>query len=244
MLLQWSGRFRGFTSISQEQEQFSGSLRFLGPGLDEADSKSVMGSLAVVLRRYWASTTSKIPGNCWLEEVKWNRVGPSGLYANLAKTNVVRPPMVAGAGAGAYPPQIAWCTTWQTDATRGAAARGRTFWPTSAPIDGETFRVAPGLCRDKALADAKLLRDLTLASRTGYLETEVGSPPDWLTAIGWAPGVLKDGSGMVPVVMSKIGAGTTRPITSVGVGNRLDVQRRRGADMADVRQVVLVSATA
>lgn len=238
MLLQWGGTFReGSTETTPAIEIFSGSLRFAGPGLAQSNNRNSLISLAIVLGDFFTSSEAGTPQNVFLDSVKWNLIGVDGLYADAGNTQEVTPTNRQGSTSPQYPPQVAWAMTWQTDRVRGRASRGRTFWPTAVAI-GANRKVAPATCLATAQAGRNLIRDLNYAARNAYVSpARQDSPPSWAVDIGWAPGTVQEGSGVSAMVMSKIGSGTSSVINSVGVGDRLDVQRRRGNDMADVRYV-------
>lgn len=238
MLLQWGGSFReGPTETSPLIEIFSGSLRFAGPQLAASDNMNTLGSLARVLGLFYGSSELKAPQNTFIDSVKWNRISTSGLYVDPGATREITPVNQQGGSSPQFPPQVAWAMTWQTDAVRGRAARGRTFWPTAVPI-GANRKASAAMSQAAAQRGMNLIRDLNYAARNAYVDPGFAdAPPQWLVDIGWTPGTVQEGSGVSAMVMSKIGSGTSRVITAVGVGDRLDVQRRRGNAMSDVRYV-------
>lgn len=243
MLLQWEGSVRtGLDHTANNIESFTGSIRFAGPGLDQSDTDDVGGAVALVLTRWFASTDTMVPGNCFIELVKWNRIATSGLYKDLGNsrgfvTNGINPPQ----GTVLYPPQVALATTWTTDFSRGKACRGRTFFPTNAALDITTGGISATVAARKAKNDATWLKRLTEAARSGFVDNVSEPFPPFLTAIGWTPGTAGQGSGVSPHVMSKIGAGVSNVITGVGVGQRLDIQRRRGRSIPDTRASIQLS---
>lgn len=244
MVLQWTAGFREGDQASPLKEIAVGSLRFVGPGIDASNNRQTCGALALALQRFWKSTTAQIPQGCYLENVKWNKINVDGRYINQ-NTIYVNPTGIDGTGGRAnYPLQVAWATTWTTDVVRGKASTGRTFWPTSATLDGARSQVAQSATLAMATAAAKLLRDLTYAARTGNVDPTVSPVPTWLQETGFAPTEVREGSGVSPAVMSKIGSGTTRVITGVSVGSRLDIQRRRGEGQIETRQVVPLATPA
>lgn len=237
-VLSWAGSFRAGDKNSGIAEIFSGSMRFAGPGLDQAQGLNIAGSLALVLSRYWQAAGAKIPTGAFLEVVKWNRIGTDGKYTDQNTVQVVVD-NVQGNSGKTYPPQVSWATTWQTDVVRGKACRGRTYWPTAVTIEAETYSVGQAFCTTKATLDAELIRNLNFAARTGYVDNPpTENTPQWLRDIGWVASPTQQGSGVSAMVMSSIGAGTSRVITSAGVGKRLDIQRRRGNEMPDTRTTV------
>lgn len=238
MLLQWGGSFRGTSATDPVQEIFSGSLRFQGPGIAQADDDQTLGALALVLRSFWMMTTAYIPTSAWLEQVKWNRINVDGRYAS-EKTRGVVVQGVKGTESAGYPHQVAWATTWQSDVVRGKASKGRTFWPTGVPIDTSTGHVNAAFTKNMAQASALLIKNLNAAARTGAFAGGPTETPLWLEALGYVKAPTgRPEAGMSASIMSKIGAGTTRVITAAGVGDRLDIQRRRANGMTDRRTVV------
>lgn len=236
MVLQWGGTVRnGDSPTAPLLEIFSGTLRFAGPGLDAANNKNTATALGAVLARYWASNPASIPKRHYLEFVKWNRVTTAGLYASDVNTNLVTIEPTPGGRPYLYPLQVTWATTWGTDSVRGKAVRGRTFWPTAVPVGGD-FKANAQDALTKSAADNQLIKDLNQAARSAYVSPIAGGGYEpWLVALGFAPGTIQEGSGMSAMVMSKIGAGTSRVITHSEVGTRLDVQRRRANGQVDVR---------
>lgn len=240
MLFQWHATVRLGGMAGTAVEEVSGQIRFAGPGLEDANTDQSLAGLTIVLARYWNQSLAKIPANCWLDGTKWNKIDVNGHYADPGNTRQAIFPGKGGSASIAYPTQIAWATTWLTDFQRGLAARGRTFWPTGQAFDQNTMRVAPSVCSGKALLDGQLLKDLTFAARNGYV-TAGTDTPDWAQLLGWQDGGLAEGSGVSPVIMSKIGAGRTTVITGAGVGDRLDTQRRRANNLSDTRSFVQLS---
>lgn len=234
MVLQWTATVRsGMGQTSPAADIVSGSLRFQGPGIAEADSENSLAALTLVLTNYWKDGVAAIPDNCWLESVKWNRVGTDGKYVNQ-NTRESLPSGVRGALAPRYPLQVAWATTWTTDVVRGKACRGRTFWPTAESLAGGVTIGAP-TCAAKATRDHQLIVDLNRAARNGYISPRLGISNEIAAAVGLTPGPLTDGPGLSASVMSRIGAGVSRVITGAEVGTRLDVQRRRANKQTDIR---------
>lgn len=240
MYLQWLGTWHlNGQANGTAIEQVTGGMRFAGPGLDQADADGPAIALSVILTRYWGEIAAQIPGNCFLESVKWNRLDVDGHYDENNTRLIVFPPK-GGAGAAQYPTQVSWATTWLTDAARGPAARGRTYWPTSRTFDGNTMKVTAANCSTKASLDAQLVRDLKDAARNGFVDPSTVVLPQWAVDLGFQPATVREGSGVTPMIMSKLGNGTSRVITGAGVGDRLDIQRRRANQMSDVRQTVEV----
>ena len=207
MLLQWIATFRNGGPNDTGFEQAVGSLRFWGGPVEDAEGQEMCEAMAAQLKTFWASSGLSIPTNCFLEVVKWNAIGADGRYLRDGETTLTSFKGIPGVTTAKYPPQIAWCTTWETDKTRGRAHAGRTFWPTAVTVDPNT-NVA-------SVADTQLLANTSLRL-VGALNSTVraGGP-----------------AAMGASIMSNIGAGAAEPITGTRAGVRLDVQRRRGAKM-------------
>jgi hypothetical protein len=210
LLLAWNGELTsGAPGAFVTEDQFAGSIRFIGPGVAGGQTTEALDALTEVLRTYWADTAAYIPQRAILQTVKWNRIGTDGKYASRTDTTLAANLNQNGTASMIYPPQIAWCTTWTTQNSRGRASKGRTFWPTGVPIGNSTFRPAESLQQAKANRDALLINQLNVAATAG------------------AGGQLR------AAVMSLLGTGASSPIEGTRVGDRLDVQRRRGEQMGE-----------
>lgn len=230
LVFQWGGFFRSSTQGSPILEEFTGSLRFSGPGLDVASDVQTATAMALELASFWRTTPCFIPSNAFLEYVKLNRVDVNGHYKSLntLKVEIRDNP---GAGPKVYPTQVAWATTWTTDVERGKASRGRTYWPTGVPLSATSMRVAPSQAADMATSAAKLIDNLNACALKSNTATPPSDIPAWAQAVGFQPSFLRDATGPVASIMSKIGNGTTRSIAGAKQGTRLDIQRRRGENM-------------
>lgn len=244
MLLQWEASWNlNGNPNGQQFEIATGAIRFAGPGLDDADTDQSLYGMAQVLGRYWNQIGAQIPGNCFLNHIKWNKIDVNGHYVDQNNTRETTIPPQGGAGATQYPTQVAWATTWATDARRGLAARGRTFWPTSRTFDGNNMKVTQANCLVKAALDASLIYQLNAAARNGYVEAPPSNYAEWAQLVGWSPTDVREGSGVSAMVMSKVGAGRSLVITNAEVGDRLDIQRRRANQMSDIRTISPVEPT-
>jgi hypothetical protein len=214
MLLQWSGTFvNGLSSDSPPFESFVGGLRFAGPGLGAVNNQATADALADILDTYWRAPASKIPVNCRLTTVKWNLISREGRYVSQGDTQIADTESAPGGDDVVYPTQIAWATSWVTSRTRGRGSKGRTFWPTSQRVTSPTTAIDTAACQGKANHDWALIQSLN-----GVMSSSAGD-------------------GVVATVMSNIGEGTSSVITGCRVGNRLDVQRRRGAQIDEAYRV-------
>lgn len=204
MLLAWGGEFIAGDSQQAPVEQFAGSLRFVGPGVEGAQTEDALDALTQALVTHWQRPEAHIPNRAVLGWVKWNTIDVEGRYVNRNATLARYDIGINGTASMTFPLQIAWCTTWTTDVNRGLAARGRTYWPTGVPLSPSLLRVNGEDCTDKARVDYELVQNLSTA----------------------AAGAV--GTALVPAVMSNLRGGASYVITGARVGDRLDVQRRRG----------------
>lgn len=202
MLFQWGGPFA--QSGGEAVDEFVGSMRFAGPGINEADNDEVAEDLLADLLTFWTNQANWISSFARIGWAKWNRIGVDGRYVSSTSTRIVFPTSNTPGGALAgYPLQVAWAATWTTDAARGRASKGRTFWPISVPVVvGDNLRVQGARCQAFAAANVALIG-------------------------AWNSTLNDAGSSLVAQVMSDIGEGRSGPILGCRVGNRLDIQRRR-----------------
>lgn len=134
-----------------------------------------------------------------LETIKLNLIGTDGRYVNQSTTYVseVLPP-VTGAGTLDFPPQVALTITLRTSAKRGRAHAGRFFLPYPAlPLDDTTGMLGEEYALIAADAAARLINALNASAGA-----RVG-------------------------VVSELGTGEARTVTSVEVGRAYDTIRRR-----------------
>ncbi len=208
MLLQWSGTFvNGVSADSPPFEQFVGGLRFGGPGLAAVNNQATADALADILDAYWRDAAARIPVHARLTTVKWNLIGRDGRYVSQSDTQIASSESAPGAGNVVYPTQIAWATTWVTSLQRGRGSKGRTYWPTTQTVTSPSSVIDTSACQNKANRDWALIQSLN----------------------GVMPSSATDG--VSAMVMSNVGEGRSAVITGCRVGNRLDVQRRRGAQI-------------
>ena len=219
MLLQWSGTFsRG--SDAPVIDEFAGTLRFTGPGVEAVDNQEACDALAAVMATFWKVPAAQLPSIARLSVVKWNRIGTDGRYASQNQTTMtILDTPATGPVVPVYPTQIAWATTYRTDFSRGRASRGRNYWPTAVTVGaGEEMRTTALAARNMAGAVATLIANLNAAIRT-------------------------EGGGLVASVMSDLGDGRSAAIRRVEVGNRLDIQRRRANRVDETYEGTDVVAT-
>ena len=203
MLLSWNGLF----TLGAGQpviDQFNGSLRFMGPGVDASDTQEKCNAMSAALQDWWKTYQNFIPGIAKLATIKWNKIGTDGHYVSKTRTQMDQLLTLAeGPQVSRYPLQVNLVATYLTANERGIGSRGRTFFPTTIPISSSNQMRASGSdCTQMASAVAGLIVNLNAvaSSGNGQLQACVGS----------------DQRG-----------GALAPILSVRVGNRLDIQRRR-----------------
>lgn len=138
--------------------------------------------------------------------ITWHRlavIGQDGLYIGEPVVEEYVPALTSSATTQ-LPPQVAWVGSMWSGGTVGRANYGRMYFPvpaTAVPSNG----LLPTELQDGARAAfAQLLDNLT-----GAVQAAAG------------------GTGLVPCIMSKEGAGTTKAVAKIGVGRVLDTQRRR-----------------
>lgn len=218
MLLQWGGALGGF------DEEFAGVMRFAAQDgawseadVDKLDNIAVGREMVRALRQYWGNTDARIRNSAKLEWVKFNKIGRDGRYESTTDTRLMRlDEAVPGTGADTYPYQVALCTTYRTDAMRGRASRGRTFWPTSAPYDQNARGLSPAVQGQILTATVGLVNALNDVCRQA-------------------------GSASRLVVASKVGEGSTRIVQRVEVGHAFDIQRRRDKSLLERYEVADVT---
>jgi hypothetical protein len=228
MLLQWGGSFAAGAG-QPVADQFAGTLRFAGPGIDAADTDEIGDAMALALAAWWTNSGNQIPQIARLGWVKWNRITVDGHYKSSSRTRLHTLDTAATTNTGnRFPLQVCWTTTWTTDLERGKASRGRTYWPTAVGLDPAIgMRTSPAASAAMAGASIELIRRLNTAANGGN-----GAQVPWPGPGGGS--VPGDPSALRASVMSKLGGGTQGIITGCKVGNRLDIQRRRDNDVDEV----------
>jgi len=157
-----------------------------------------------------------------LEWGKFNQIDASGKY-NLATTTVrqdLPSPIVGGGSAVGNLPQAALVVTWLTAASRGQASKGRIYVPMPNVQVTTAGLVPPG--ETQSIADA-----------WGALLTEWNDLPVEGVTLG-------ADAELFPAVISGVGAGTSRRIERVRVGNRVDTMRSRRESLVEAFSVAQV----
>lgn len=227
MLFTWSGHFTA--GNSEVMDDFAGGLRFTGPGTGSVQTEEILDDLIETFRGWIADGRAGIPTAARFDHFKWNRIGTDGRYVDRNNTLEKTPiPDAPGGLTSRYPTQVACATTWTTDFARGRASKGRTFWPTALEVNASSrFRLTPAFALGMAQWGVGFIRAMNqAASGNGPLVPVPGQPDP-------VPG---DPATMVASVMSDIGTGRTAAINGCRVGDRLDIQRRRGNRVAEIYQ--------
>lgn len=167
-----------------------------------AMANTLLESVTGAAETFWAALRTRIATGTRLNSVKVAPVDEDGRYIdNMDSVIYDLETPLAGGNAAAHPPQVSVVASLTTGTRRGNATHGRMYLPlTAVPISSNDFTIATNVRREIAEAVVGLLND----------------------SIGAIADVTLD-----PVVMSNIGSGTTRTITTVAVGSIPDTQRRR-----------------
>ena len=165
-------------------------------------ANTLLESVRGAAETFWDAVRTRIATGTRLNSVKVAPVDEDGRYIdNMDSVIYDWETPLAGGNAAAHPPQVAVVASLTTGTRRGNATHGRMYLPlTAVPISSNDFTIATNV--RKAIADAVV----------GLLNDSLGTIAD----------ITLD-----PVVMSNIGSGTTRTITTVAIGSIPDTQRRR-----------------
>jgi hypothetical protein len=150
------------------------------------------------------------PNDIYLDWVKVARIGTNGLYLGDPLVHELEVPQ-AGASTDLFPLQVAWCVSLRSTVTMGRATRGRMYLPSLYQP-----RTSGAPYSSYSYADA------IKAAMAGMLN-------EWEAAA--SPQVVRNLS-----IMSKVGTGTTRQVTSIKVGTTADTIRDRRNSMPEVYQ--------
>jgi hypothetical protein len=238
MLLQWTGEFTVINDAGTRvgaADVFVGGLRFAGPGLTRVDNDDTLVRIVPVLESFWKRPGMFIPVNAMLNTVKWNRIGADGHYASSTNTRLVEGLELIGANAAIHPTSSAMAVTWTTNATRGLARQGRTFFPTNAPIQRTDFQISVTNAQTMANTCTELIAALNDAVNVGV---------DWSDSDPTTGQLGDASSACVASVMSPIRSGATRIISGAKVGQTMDVQRRRRNAWDETYAIAQVSSGA
>lgn len=200
------------------QDTWSCSLRLANRAgvtstqLDQANALGVGEELAELFQAFWGRPETYAATDTFIRWVKWNAVGRDGRYLSNTDTNLIEQLNRAGTTTRTMPYQVATATTYRTDARRGLAASGRNFWPVNIPFNGGNGGIPVAGAQNLATSTAQLLDSIN-----AFIEPLTG---------------------LYVAVVSGEREGAIRRVTSVDVGNRHDIQRRRDNALDEARQVV------
>ena len=165
-------------------------------------ANTLLESVTGAAETFWSALQGRIARGTRLNSVKVAPVDEDGRYIdNMDSVIYDWETPLTGSSSNAHPPQVSVVASLTTGTRRGNATHGRMYLPlTAVPVDKDDFTISTS--NRQAIANAV----------KGLLNDSIGAIAD----------VTLD-----PVVMSNIGSGTTRTITTVAVGSIADTQRRR-----------------
>jgi hypothetical protein len=170
-------------------------------------TQTELNACVVAIQGFWGGSSSLIGDDYRLASLKFAAIEANGLYPDGYSPLIHDfSPVVPGGTSLAisqYPLQVASVMSLTTAAARGRAHRGRAYLPPIAGNLDANYLFSQANCQTRANAFADLLETLNRV---------VAGPIS---------------------VMSRIGAGISRPVTGVECGNRPDVQRRRAGRQAE-----------
>lgn len=190
-----------------------------------APTQAFCDALAGDIANWWDNPLAAAPGNgltidgsAVLTGIKLNRVGPDGRYVDpkTIETTLVTP--APGGGGSGFPPQLSLASTLRGPDARGAAAKGRMYWPVSQLAHGAldtTGRVSVASATQYAHGVATFIRLVNAR----YAST---------------------GPSAVAAIASKTGAGRFQVVTKVTVGRVVDTMRSRRNKLAEDPQEATV----
>lgn len=186
------------------------TVAMLGP--DAAQCGIYLAAIKAPLANWFHASESKCASSSTLDYAKANHIDPSGAYTLSGVTNQVDySPPITGATAQTVPSILSVVTSWYTDVSRGPGSRGRIYLPNFTTPNPDSLILSPAFCTQVATAGKNLLIALS-------------------QSFGGAANAF-------PVVASNVD-GSTHPITKIGVGNVIDVQRRRKDALKETYTVV------
>lgn len=208
----WEGVF-GSPSLPEETWQFGLSAPPLA--LDDADTTPYAEHQAEMLT-FWNNVRQLLVTSVVLTNTRVALVGPDGRYTRTqsgryAMSDTARNSPGASANTGRYPSQVALAVSLQSDLP-GPTGRGRFYLPGPNQLV-DPFRMTTAV------------RDTTLTALRTALDGLDGALKVITPGTGLGLVIASGGSAVQGV------APGLRQVTSVGLGRRLDIQRRRGDDM-------------
>lgn len=171
-----------------------------------AASQALVDGCAGAVSTFWSAATSAIEPDYKLQYIRLAQIGTNGKYVpGTVAYDHTYSGTVPGGGAAVlarYPLQVACAASLNTALPRGQAHRGRIYlpWINSNLQSGYVWQLAD--CNNRAN---------TLSAMLTALNTAIGGPLS----------VFSKGTKAAPTV------GAKNVVTSVKIGNRPDVQRRR-----------------
>ena len=167
-----------------------------------AMANTLLESVTGAAQTFWSAIQARVARGTRLNSVKVAPVDEDGRYIeNMDSVIYDWETPLQGTGSNAHPPQVSVVASLTTGTRRGNATHGRMYLPlTAIAVNSNDFTISTAERQTIANAVKGLLND----------------------SIGAIADVTLD-----PVVMSNIGSGTTRTITTVAVGSIPDTQRRR-----------------
>nr|CRY97259.1 hypothetical protein [uncultured prokaryote] len=168
------------------------------------DPAAYMEGISLVLGDWYGGSVLHT-SEATLDWLKVNNIGADGKYSDPSSSNVYDySPKITPTGDALYPNVLCTAYSWLTDVARGPGRTGRIYLPNNAAA-----LATPGGMLLNAGSPGAMLTDalalLDVINNTASPDT--GEPAQ-------------------PVVASKVNA-TNSNITSVRIGNVLDMQRRR-----------------
>jgi hypothetical protein len=216
-LITWGGTWNNLTA-----ETWVCSLRMSGwMGPFEEDQEPLLNAIAVRINAYQNSTA--VPSDARLTFIKANPINAAGKYMSQFVTHEKRydPPINGGNTGTLLPLQLTVAVSLRTDRARGIGSRGRFFSPGVVGSEVSGGLLFPARAGARAQAAKTLVEGLNT----------VGATYD-LGRVSVVSSGSKDGS--LP--------GVAVPVTSVEVGQLVDTQRRRRAQLSEAPRSVLAIA--
>lgn len=167
----------------------------------ELPSAGEMTNIVTHIQTFWGLAANAISNSFVLDEVKFALVEPNGRYPAdfLPEVRTIAPGVPGGASGGdRLPLQTSCVASLRTAALRGRASKGRIYLPPLQSTLNASFQWSGAPWTARAVGVAQMI------------------------------GLINDNLGLNRVaILSRVGTGSFNYVTSVGVGSRPDVQRRR-----------------
>lgn len=195
-----------------------------GPNI-AAPTQALCDALAGDIANWWDNPLAAAPGNgltinsaAILTGIKLNRIGPDGRYVDPKTIETTLATPVVGGGSSGAAPQLTLVSTLRGPDTRGAASKGRMYWPVSQLAGGgldTSGRVSVTGATQYAHGVATFIRMVNARYAT-------------------------TGPAGVAVIASRAGAGRFQVVTSVTVGRVVDTMRSRRNKLVEDPQTATV----